>query len=118
MEYTNHWRSVQGDVLGSRVAEKAEQAGASYLHLTSEDGHPYIEVAFENIIHPYKAIEIGKLIEEVFGAPVYLFGIRPHSINFYVAYDKLVWEDASINESYLEDCATRLEEVAAVWKQA
>lgn len=118
MNYSNSWSSVHGYILGSQLQDRIEETGASYLSLGSEDGHPYIEVAFDDIFHPSKAIEVGKIIEEVFGVDVYLFGIRPQSMNFYVALDKLVWDEARINEQYLNECGTLIKDVEAVWGKA
>lgn len=117
MHFTNNWRSVTGDIMGENLARELQASGATFLELSAEDGHPFIEVAFDNIVRPAKVIEVGQVIAKLFETTVYVHGYRMASMTFYIDYDKLVWDDARINADYLNDCGYRLEDVAAAWSE-
>lgn len=117
MHFNNNWHSVDGDIMGEHLAREIQATGASSLELSAEDRHPFIEVAFDEIVKPGKVIEVGQIIAKVFDATVYVHGYRMASMTFYIDYDKLVWDDARINLDYLNDCGYRLDEVAAAWEE-
>lgn len=117
MKLYNRWYSVLADIRGFTVEDALQSFDINTLSLSSEDGHPFVEVGFSDIVQPSKVVEIGRAISRALEAPVFFHGMRSQSITYYVALDKLLHDDSDISLTYLNECGTPIEDIAKAWSK-
>lgn len=118
MEITNHWYINRGQYpspVGRAVINAVMPFNPAWLELRREDGLPWIEIAFNEILPPAKALEIGYAIQAAAGWPVRFIELVATGVTFMVAGEFLLDEGEAYYPGKFDDYGEALEIVEAGW---
>lgn len=119
MKITNHWyvnRGQHPSPVGSAVIKAVEPFNPSSLELRREDGLPWVEITFEEVLPPATALAIGRAIQEAANWPVHFIELHATGVTFMVAGDFLLDEGATYYPGKFDEYGEALEVVEAVWR--